>query len=195
MMRKKQNVNQGLTRSRLIRPGSLNLRGTGFAALTYAASMYKKLKRVSVVFIAFISFPALAYDKQLPSPSALAATNTTCCDVAPGGTYEFNQLKITVLATTLDSTGGTPYGAARMRLAEGGATKDVTARQGDSLNWQGYHVAIVAVHGPGDLTGGLVTLQVATVASLPQCIGKTWKDSPAPWPCTELDQQPPSPSA
>src|SRR6059058_4404978 len=173
----------------------LNLRGTGFVALMYAASMYNKLKRLSIVFIVFISFPGLAFDQQPPSPSAVAATNTACCDIAPGGTHEFNQLKITVLATTLDSTGGTPRGAARMRLAQGGATEEVTARAGDSLNWHGYHVAIVAVHGPGDLRGGLVTLRVATIASLPQCIGKTWKDRPAPWPCTEFDQQPPSPSA
>ena len=82
-----------------------------------------------------------------------------------------------------------------MRLAQGGATKEVTARQGDALNWHGYHVAIAAVHGPGDLRGGLVTLQVATVASLPQCIGKTWKDGPAPWPCTEFAEQSPNPSA
>src|SRR5207237_2863361 len=173
----------------------LNLRGTGFVALMYAASMYKQLQRLSIVFIVFISFPGLAFNQQPPSPSAVAATNTTCCDIAPGGTHEFNQLKITVLATTLDSTGGTPHGAARMRLAEGGATKEVTARQGESLNWHGYHVAIVAVHGPGELRGGLVRLQVASVASLPQCIGKTWKDGAAPWPCTEFDQRSPSPSA
>src|SRR5437016_10861923 len=125
--------------------------------------MYNKLKRLFIVFIVFISFPGLVYNQQPPGPSAPSATNTTCCDIAPGGTHEFNQLKITVLATTPDSTGGTPHGAARMRLAQGGATKEVTARQGDSLNWHGYHVAIAAVHGPGDLSGGLVTLRVATV--------------------------------
>jgi len=86
----------------------LNLRGSGFAALMYAASMYNKLKRLSIVFIVFISFPGLAFNQQPPSPYAVAATNTTCCDIAPGGTHEFNQLKITVLATTLDSTSGTP---------------------------------------------------------------------------------------
>ena len=173
----------------------LNLRGTGFAALMYAASRYNKLKRLSIVFIVFISFPGLAFNQQPPSPSAVAATDTTCCDIAPGGTHEFNQLKITVLATTLDSTGGTPHGTTRMRLAQGGATEEVTARAGESLNWHGYHVAIAAVYGPGDLRGGLVTLRVATVASLPQCIGKTWKDRPTPWPCTAFAQQPPSPSA
>src|SRR5438105_13764147 len=46
----------------------LNLRGTGFAALMYATSMYNKLKRLSIVFIAFISFPGLAYNQQPPIP-------------------------------------------------------------------------------------------------------------------------------
>src|SRR5207253_7983514 len=156
----------GVTRRRFIRAQenvavassflpTLNLRGTGFAALMYATSMYKTLKRASVVFIVLTSFPGLAFNQQPPTPSAVAATDTTCCDIAPGGTHEFNQLKITVLATILDSTGGTPHGAARMRLAEGGATEEVTAREGESLNWHGYHVAIAAVHGPGDLRGGL----------------------------------------
>src|SRR5437763_5198316 len=54
----------------------LKLRGTGFVALMYAASMYNKLKRLSIVFIVFIvfiSFPGLALDQQAPSPSAVAA--------------------------------------------------------------------------------------------------------------------------
>src|SRR5438270_11438672 len=74
MMRKKQNVNEGLMRSRFIRPGTLNLRGTGFATLMCAASMYKKLKRVSVVFIVLTSFPGLAFNQQPPSPSAVPFT-------------------------------------------------------------------------------------------------------------------------
>lgn len=107
-----------------------------------------------------------------------------CCDIAPGGTHEFNQLKITVLATTLDSTGGTRHGVVEMRLAEGGATREVTVREGTSLNWHGYHVAIAGIQRPGEPKGGLVALRVVPVASLPQCIGKTWKPGTAPWPCT-----------
>ena len=69
----------GVTRRRFIRAQenaavassflpTLNLRGTGFAALMYATSMYNKLKRLSIVFIAFISFPGLAYNQQPPIP-------------------------------------------------------------------------------------------------------------------------------
>ena len=103
--------------------------------------------------------------------------------VAPGGTFQFKQLKITVLATMLDSGGAKPHHIARIRLQEGGATEEMTARQGESGNWHGYHVAIAAVHGPGEVGGERVELVVATVASLPQCVGKPiGKDSP--WPCT-----------
>src|SRR5438477_2884589 len=52
----------------------LNLRGTGFAVLMYAASMYNKLKRLSIVFIVFISFPGLAFAQQPPSSSVVPAT-------------------------------------------------------------------------------------------------------------------------
>src|SRR5437773_7954602 len=85
----------------------LNLRGTGFVALMYAASMYNKLKRLSIVFIVFIvfiSFPGLAFDQQPPSPSAVASTNMASSDIAPGRTDQFNQLQIPVIATPLAST-------------------------------------------------------------------------------------------
>jgi len=102
--------------------------------------------------------------------------------IAPGGIFEFKQLKIAVLATTADSSVAMPHEFARIRLKERTATEEMTVRQGVSLNWHGYHVAIAAVHGPGEPGGARVELAVATVASLPQCIGKPiGKDRP--WPC------------
>jgi hypothetical protein len=143
----------------------------------------------SIVLFAHVSNRALTprivpdSERQTRAPLGVVA-DTTCCDIAPGGTHEFDQLKITVLATKLDSTGGTPHGVVEMRLAEGGATREVTVRERTSLNWHGYHVAIAAIQRPGEPKGGLVALRVALVASLPQCIGKTWKPGTAPWPCT-----------
>ena len=102
--------------------------------------------------------------------------------IAPGGSFEFKQLKIAVLATMVDSSGGTPRNFAKIRLREGGATEEMIVSQDVSLNWHGYHVAISAVHGPGEPGGARVELSVASVASLPQCVGKPiGKDSP--WPC------------
>ena len=116
---------------------------------------------------------------QAQAPLRFAA-DTTCCDLAAGETHDFDKLKIAVLTATLDSTHATRHGVAKLRLTEGGATKEVTAPEGTSLNWHGYHVAIATVRGAGRV---LVALRVVPVASLPQCAGKTWKEGSAPWPC------------
>jgi len=118
----------------------------------------------------------------LPVAAQQPTQGSTRGRIAPGGTREFKSLKITVLAITVDSGIATPHESARIRLEEGGATEEVTVRQGESLNWHGYHVATAAIHSPREPRGGWVRLDVATVASLPQCIGKPiGKDQP--WPC------------
>lgn len=99
-----------------------------------------------------------------------------------GGTFAFKKLKIVLLASPADARVATPDDPVRLRLEEGDATEVVTVQHGVSLNWHGYHVAIVAVHAANEPGGEGVDLSVATVASLPQCIGKPiGKDSP--WPC------------
>jgi hypothetical protein len=57
-----------------------------------------------------------------------------------------------------------------LRLALGGAREERTAAEGSAFNWNGYHVAVVAIYGPGELGAGLVALEVGTRASLPQRI-------------------------
>ncbi|MBA3671793.1 MAG: N-acetylmuramoyl-L-alanine amidase [Gemmatimonadaceae bacterium] len=55
----------------------------------------------------------------------------------------------------------------RLRLSLDGRREERTVREGEAFNWNGFHVAVVAVYGPGELGAGLVALEVATVASLP----------------------------
>jgi hypothetical protein len=118
----------------------------------------------------------------LPVAAQQRTQGSTGRGIAPGDTLAFRQLTITVLAIGVESSVATPHEFVRIRLQEGGATKEVMAYQGVSLNWHGYHVAIAAVQGPDKTQRGLVEVDVATVASLPQCIGKPiGKDSP--WPC------------
>lgn len=62
-------TNNGLTRRRFIRVGAM-LRGTGFATLMSAASIYNNLKRLSIVFIVFIAFPVPAYNQRPPHSPA-----------------------------------------------------------------------------------------------------------------------------
>lgn len=148
---------------------------------------------IAIASLSTMFFAACAPHLSAMSHSAAASvaeTQATARNVAdgtrgsmtPGGTFEFKQLKIAVLATMVDSSAGTPRNFAKIRLQEGGATEEMTVGKDESLNWHGYHVAISAVHGPGEPGGARVELSVASVASLPQCVGKpVGKDSP--WPC------------
>jgi hypothetical protein len=92
----------------------------------------------------------------------------------PGGTLTFRDLSITVLATYTDSSvTSTGAGAAqaidnvRLQLRAGDAKEERLAREGEAFNWNGYHIAIVAIYAKGELGNGLVALEVGTLASVP----------------------------
>ena len=84
-----------------------------------------------------------------------------------GDSLAFRDLTVTVLSTSVDSSGAKPVDLVRVRLAEGSASEERVAREGAAFNWNGFHVAVVAIYGPGELGAGLVALEVATIASLP----------------------------
>jgi hypothetical protein len=86
---------------------------------------------------------------------------------AAGDSLGFHDLRVVVLGTRVDSVRGRPVDIARLRLALPDSSEVRDAREGSAFNWRGFHVAIVAVYGPGELGAGLVALEVATVASLP----------------------------
>ena len=97
-----------------------------------------------------------------------------------GGTLEFHDLAITVLATSPDASGlrsdstrTSAHDVARLRLSAGGASEERSAHEGDAFNWHGYHVAVVAIYGKGELGGGLVALEAATLASLPGVVASS----------------------
>ena len=86
---------------------------------------------------------------------------------AAGDSLVFRRLHITVLGTGVDSSGPKPADVVHLRLSLGDTREERSAREGSAFNWRGFHVAVVAVYGPGELGAGLVALEVATVASLP----------------------------
>jgi hypothetical protein len=86
---------------------------------------------------------------------------------ASGDSLAFHDLTVTVLGSTVDSTGAKPVDVARLGLARGNDREERLAREGSAFNWRGFHVAVVAIYGPGELGAGLVALEVATIASLP----------------------------
>jgi hypothetical protein len=84
-----------------------------------------------------------------------------------GDSLEFRDLTVTVLTTAIDSSGPKPVDVVRLRLASAATSEERVAREGSAFNWRGYHLAVVAVYGPGELGAGLVALEVATISSLP----------------------------
>jgi hypothetical protein len=101
------------------------------------------------------------------------AADATRRNAAAGDSLAFRGFTITVLSTAVDSTTPKPTDIVRLRLSLG-ATSDVrTAREGSAFNWNGFHVAVVAIYGPQELGRGLVALEIATVASLPPRIASS----------------------
>jgi hypothetical protein len=105
-------------------------------------------------------------------------------NLPPAGALAFHDLAVTVLGTATDSAAARSAGAdsadgvradsaaapvdvVRLRLARGDRQEERTVAEGAAFNWEGFHVAVVAVRGAGELGAGLVALEVATVASLP----------------------------
>ena len=105
-----------------------------------------------------------------PRPPLGHAADAARRNKRAGDSLSFRDLTVAVLATAVDSSGARPADVVRLRLSHGGAHEERTAREGAAFNWRGYHVAVVAVYGPGELGAGLVALEVATVASLPAAL-------------------------
>ena len=90
-----------------------------------------------------------------------------------GGSLEFRDLTITVLGALVDSSGAQPADLARLQLSRPDTSEVISAREGSAFNWGDFHIAIVAVYGPGELGAGLVAIEVATLASLPETVASS----------------------
>ncbi len=90
-----------------------------------------------------------------------------------GDSLSFHAVTVTVLSTGVDASGVKPVDVARVRLALGAAREERAVREGAAFNWRGFHIAMVAIYGPGELGSGLVAIEVATIASLPREIASS----------------------
>lgn len=95
------------------------------------------------------------------------AADATRRNKKAGDSLGFHELTVSVLATSVDSSKAKPTEAVRLRLSLGAAREERVVQEGAAFNWNGYHIAVVAIYGPGELGAGLVALEVATVKSLP----------------------------
>jgi hypothetical protein len=108
--------------------------------------------------------PHAEWETQRPLGYAADATRR---NKPAGDSLAFHDLTVTVLATSVDSSAGKPVDVVRLRLAAGATREERLVREGAAFNWRDFHVAVVAIYGPGELGAGLVALEVGTLASLP----------------------------
>jgi hypothetical protein len=113
----------------------------------------------------------VAHSEWHTSPPVGHAADGTRRNIPPGGTLRFRDVAIDVLATTQDSTAGAPpTDFVQLRLTRGATVEEKRVRERGAFNWQGYHIAIVAIPNPGELGAGLVAIEIASAASLPPAV-------------------------
>ena len=117
--------------------------------------------------------PIVPHSEWQATPPLGVAADAMRRNKPAGDSLVFHDLTITVLSTSVDSGGAKPVDMARLRLTLGTAHDDRSVREGAAFNWRGYHVAIVAIYGPGELGAGLVAIETATIASLPPQIAQS----------------------
>ena len=109
------------------------------------------------------------------SPPLGYAADANRRNLRAGDSLRFRGLRIDVIATRRDSS-RTPVGdMVQLRLTDAAASVEQTVAEGAALNWRDYHLAVVAIYGPGELGAGLVALEVATIASLPENVASSMR--------------------
>ena len=134
--------------------------------LSAAAAAVALIVPVQGVGNASLQPPIIPHSAWQSQPPVGYPADATRRNKRSGDSLAFRDLTITVLGTTVDSSGARPVDMARLRLALAGTTEERIVREGLAFNWREFHVAVVAIYGPGELGAGLVALEVATVASL-----------------------------
>lgn len=112
----------------------------------------------------------IAHAEWQTQPPLGYAADATRRNIKAGDSLTFHDLTVSALATSVDSTVSPAADVVRLRLAKGSTVDEQSLREGAAFNWQGYHVAIVAIYGPGELGAGLIALEIGTLASLPETV-------------------------
>ena len=112
----------------------------------------------------------IAHEAWQTQPPLGYAADATRRNLKAGDSLAFRDLTIRVVATAVDSIQGKPADVVRLGLTRGEAHDQRDVREGAAFNWEGFHLAVVAIYGPGELGAGLVALEVATIASIPTAV-------------------------
>jgi hypothetical protein len=111
--------------------------------------------------------PIIPHSQWQETPPVGYAAEATRRNKKAGDSLSFRSLTVRVLGTAVDSSAAKPVDIVNIVLRLGDKTEERAAREGEAFNWNGYHIAIVAVYGPGELGAGLAAIEVGTIASLP----------------------------
>ena len=111
--------------------------------------------------------PIIPHSTWQATPPVGYSADATRRNKAAGDSMSFENLTVNVLATSVDSSGAKPVDFVKLRLRYRDKSEERTAREGSAFNWNGFHIAIVAVYGPGELGAGLSAIEIGTIASLP----------------------------
>jgi hypothetical protein len=101
------------------------------------------------------------------TPALGYPADATRRNLRPGESLTFRELSVTVVSARSDAPAAAGANVAELRLRSGNAEDVRTVASGGAVNWNGYRVAVVAIPGPGELGGGFVGLELATLSSLP----------------------------
>ena len=111
--------------------------------------------------------PIVPHAEWQAQPPLGHAADATRRNKMPGDSLVFRDLVVSVVATRVDSSRAAPMDVVELRLRRGAAVESRQVVEGAAFNWNGFHVAVVAIYGSGELGAGLVSLEVGTLTSLP----------------------------
>lgn len=97
----------------------------------------------------------------------------------------FKDLKIEILEmNSAEIPSDKPSDKVKLYLQKGTRMEEKQVTEGDAFNWQGFHIAVLAVHlKPGELGAGLVEMEVATILSIPETIAQSTTAGDASFRC------------
>ena len=132
-----------------------------------------------LIIVALLGCATTRTDHEVPKPKVIPHSQwqTTppvgyAADAArrnkkAGDSLTFHDLVVGVVSVGVDSTIAKPVDIVNLKMQLGDKSEFKTAKEGSAFNWNGYHVAIVAIYGPGELGAGLVAIEVGAIASIP----------------------------
>jgi hypothetical protein len=91
-------------------------------------------------------------------------------NIAPGETIQFGNLTIDLISMNPAPQGEnkSSLDTVDLKLTRGDKFEQKTVNEGDAFNWEGFHIAILAVHTKkGELGAGLTEFEITTIASIP----------------------------